>query len=273
MKTIYTIIFISLVVIGVSISLFLNKKQTTAIKTQTSQVTTADTSLVTVQKRGKLIIGTYTNIVPMTYKDSSGNQIGYDIDLAKEIATQLGVTPEIKVMSFPDMFADVQTGDIDIIVSSITITPERSQEMLFSIPYFDGGQVIFTHKNNNSIKSIEDLKGKKIGILKQTTGEKAVNSLPFVSEITIVRYETSSGQIHEDAINGKIDAGVGDYVGVVGQLKTQPLLKIAGEPFTQEYYGVVTKLGNNTLIEEINTIIREMKRSGKLQQLKDKWLK
>ncbi len=231
-----------------------------------------DLSLKSVKDSGKLIVGTFGDIPSMTFHDASGNLVGFDIDLAKEIASKIGIAAEFREMSFPNMFSSVKSGDVDILVSSITITQERSQQMLFSAPYFDGGQVIYTRSETAAIKTPGDLNNKKVGVLNGTTGEKAVLAIEGIDPSMVTSYD-GSDTITQDLVNGKIDAGVQDYVGVVGVVKSNPTLKIVGEPFTQEYYGVVTKLGNGALMDKIDNIISEMKMSGRLQEIKDKWFK
>lgn len=229
-----------------------------------------DSSLSAIKAKGKIIIGTYPEITPMTFHDSLGNLSGVDIDIAKKIASQIGVSSEFREMTFPEMFKAVQDGSVDILVSSITITPEREQVMLFSIPYFDGGQVIILNKENKDIKLIEDLDNKKVGVLKETTGEKAARNILKKSQII-----TSSDIVELSQLlkTGKLDAVIEDLSGAAGLVKNDPTFKIIGDPFTQEYYGVVTNIKNHALIDEINGILRDIKRSGELKSITDKWLR
>ena len=236
------------------------------------QQTATDSSLSDVKARGKLVVGTFGQIGLMTYHDKTGNLVGSDIDIAKEIASKIGTPIEFKEMSFPDMFVALGNERVDMLVSSITITQERLKTMVFSIPYFNGGQIIFTRKDNNDIKTLSDLKNKKTGVLKETTGEKAVLALEGINPSLVISYE-DNGKMTQDLKDGKIDAVVEDYVGAIPIIKNNPDLKTVGKTFTQEFYGIATKLGSDTLMDEINSILREMKRSGQLQQIEDKWLK
>jgi polar amino acid transport system substrate-binding protein len=230
-----------------------------------------DLSLQTVMDRGKLVAGTYPNINPMTFKDAAGNNAGHDIDIAREIASDLGVVLEIKDMAlFSDLFKAVKNGEVDIVISAITITPNRTAEMLFSIPYFESGQVIAVRNDYIAIKSVVDLAGKKIGVTRGTTGEKTVLALSYVDPSNVISFGMTQDRF-EALRNGTIDASVGDYSGTAVIVNNDPSLKIAGTPFTQEYYGIATALGNQALMERINGILREMKRSDRLQEIKGKW--
>ncbi len=228
-----------------------------------------DLSLKNVKDRGRIMIGIDPDFPPMRLYDGSGKLVGFDVDVANDIALKLDVQPELSIISWGDLFDNVKAGDVDIIISAITITQERSQQMLFSSPYLDAGQVIMTRKDNNEITSPENLRGKKIGVLNGTTCKEA--AMMYAEPQTITSYNSYT-EIINNLIGGKLDAMVTDLIGASGYAKQEPSLKIVGEPFTSEYYGIATKLGNNALMDEINRILREMKRDGKLDEIKNKWL-
>ncbi len=229
-----------------------------------------DHSLLNVKERGVLIVGTTSGYEPMEYIDKDGNLVGFDMDLVKHIAFRLGVSAKFNDIEWSELFDAVKSGEVDIAISSITITSERSEEMLFSIPYFSGDQVIIVRAENDDIKSPEDLKDKKVGAQEGTTCEIA--ALQYVNPSSLfTKYNRSEYEI-EDLKAGVIDAVVMDYIGAVGYIKNNPSLKIVGGLFTDEYYGIVTSKDNKALMNEINKILREMKRDGTLEELKERWL-
>lgn len=229
-----------------------------------------DRSFLDVKERGVIVIGTFAKIPLMTYLGESGNFMGHDIDIAKEIASEMGVSIEFKDIFFPDMLEAVKTGEVNIAVSSITITPERSEGMLFSIPYFNAGQVIITRADNEDIKGPEDMEGKKIGVIKGTTGEKTVLELDYIDPSLVKHFDEEEDRA-KSLLDREIDVFVEDVTGATGIVKNNPELKIVGEPFTQETYGIATKPGNKALMDEINKILMEMKRSGKLEEIENDW--
>ncbi len=229
-----------------------------------------DTSLIDVQASGKLVVGAIPDYPPMEYIDESGEFVGYDLDVTREIAAQMGVATEFKQIPWGELFDAVKSGEVDIIISAITITPERQEEMLFSVPYFDAGQVITVRVENDDIKGPEDLNGTKVGVSAGTTCEQAV--LEYADRESVIGYPGYE-EIIEDLKAGEIDALVTDLIGSSGYVKENPDdLKMVGEPFTQEYYGIATNLDNVALMDEINKILRNMKTTGKLKDLKSTWL-
>jgi polar amino acid transport system substrate-binding protein len=178
---------------------------------------------------------------------------------------------EFKDYNFDDLFGLVEKGDIDMVVSSITITEERQQKMLFSVPYFNGGQAIVTKVGNTDIKSVESISSKKVGVQIGTTGSEFVKK--YVQDKSIVTYQDSASMV--GAIKkGDIDLFVVDYIEATSLQKENPsFLKVVGDPLTQEFYGIATKLGNNSLIDATNDVLKNMNRSGEIDQLKQKWFK
>jgi polar amino acid transport system substrate-binding protein len=237
--------------------------------------TVTDRSLLTVQERGKLIVGSDIPYPPMEMFDEAGNPIGLDIDVAKAVAAKMNVEVEFVDYGWDELFVAVKDGSVDFGVSSITITVDRSKEMLFSSPYFDAGQTIVVPANAQ-FKEAAELKGKKIGAMKETTSfDEAVKLSGDAALATAYEnMETTDGAgIVPDLKSGKIDALIVDYVGAADIVKKDPSLKILGTPVTQEYYGFATKLGNDALANEVNKHLREMTRNGELKAIQDKWLK
>jgi polar amino acid transport system substrate-binding protein len=240
------------------------------VNNQSEEKKEVDFSLSKIKEKGKLVVFADVPYGVMEYFDESGNAVGIDVDIAKKIASTLGVQLEFKDHDFDTLFSSVKSGETDLIISSITITEERQKEMLFSTPYFNGGQIIVTKAESNKINSISDITDKKVGVQKDTTGNDLVKK--YVPEKSMFSY-INPGQMVNALKKGKVDLIVMDYVAAMSIVKQDSSLKIIGEPLTQEFYGIVTKLGNNALMDEINNILREMKRDGSFQQIQNKYLK
>ncbi|MCP3900130.1 MAG: amino acid ABC transporter substrate-binding protein, partial [Desulfobacteraceae bacterium] len=223
-------------------------------------------TLEVIEQRGKLLVGVDIPYGIMEYYDDSGNPVGIDMDIAKEIASRLEVSIKIRPMPFSKLFDSLHEGRIDIIISAVTITPERQKSMLFSVPYLNAGMSIAVRMDNSDITSLENLKDKKVGVLKGTIGEELILKSEHVKPSLVSSYENNEQRIN-DLMKGKLDAIIVHFL-----IKDLPSIKLVGEPLSESYYGIVTQLNNYSVIEEVNEILRDLKRSGKLLAIKQKYL-
>ncbi|PKM91745.1 hypothetical protein CVU82_00880 [Candidatus Falkowbacteria bacterium HGW-Falkowbacteria-1] len=230
----------------------------------------ADNSLSNVKKRGVLVVGGDAPYGVMEFFNEDNEIDGIDVDIAREIASRLGVRLEFNDYDWDQLFLKVKNDEIDLAASSITITPERQKEMLFSTSYFNGGQVIVVRSGNQDIGGVNDLVGIKIAVQEGTTGYDEAKK--YTQENLIFPYlNFDDSGIINDLENEKFEAIIVDYVQALSMIKVYSGLKIVGTPFTREDYGLVTKIGNNTLMQEINSIILNMEKEGTLKKIEIKW--
>jgi len=217
-----------------------------------------------IKDAGKLVVGTSMPYEPMEYIDEDGVIVGFDIDIANEIATKLGVNIEIEDMAFDDLLNAVENGSVDIAIAAITITIERSEQVLFSNAYLNAGQIIIVNETNGDINGPEDLENKSVGVQDGTTSEE--EALKYTNSSLVKSYDDYTEAL--EAIQaGEIDAIVIDYPAGIGLIKDVAGLEIVGDPFTDELYGVAMKKGNGALKTEIDKIIA----SDLIEELENKW--
>jgi len=230
----------------------------------------ADPLLRKIKEQGEIIVGTDATYPPMESIDEEGNFFGMDIDIAKEIASDLGVKVKFKNIIWEEVFAAVREGEVDMIISSITITLGRAETMSFSDPYFNAGQVIVIRTDKKEIiKGVEDLLGHTLGVQVETTSEEEAKKY---TASTLVKSYENYDLAKEELLGGEIDAIIIDYPAAVGMVAEEKDLQIMGAPFTQEFYGVATQKNQKALLSQINRTIRRLKREGKLKELEEKWL-
>jgi ABC-type amino acid transport substrate-binding protein len=237
---------------------------------------TTNKSLIDVKKSGVLLVGSGMPYGVMEFFDQNNQPVGFDVDISQEIATRLGVKLEFKDYDWNQLFVKLKSGEINLAVSSITITPERQKEMLFSDPYFNGGQVIIVNIDNQEVVGVNSLVGKKIAVQEGTTGydeAKKYTSDNLISTYLNFNNSDTGPNIIKDLKNQKFDAIIVDYIQALDLIKNNQGLKIVGVPFTRETYGVATKLGNDALIKKINSIFRDMKNDGTFDKINKKWIK
>lgn len=209
---------------------------------------------------------------PMEMIDKNKNLVGFNIDYMNAVAKEAGFKAIIKNTAWDGIFAGVEVGKYDAIISSVTITDKRKKAMDFSIPYVNVGQVLVVPVASPA-KVIADLKGKKLGAQIGTTGAMEIKK---VKGVELKSYD-ELGLTFEDMATGRIDGIVCDtpiaanYALQKASYKGK--FKIVGKPFTEENYGIVVKKGNKELVDLINKGIKAVQAKGIDKQLEKKWLK
>lgn len=229
-----------------------------------------DPILREIKTSGKILVGTDATYPPMESIDETGNFVGMDIDIAREIAFDLGVKAEFRNIVWDEIFDTLLNGEVDMLISAITITSERAERMAFSDPYFNAGQVIVTTLNKvNEIKGTQDLAGKKLGVQIETTSE--IEAQKYTDPDLVIPFENYD-LAKEELLEGTIDAIIIDYPAAIGMVSGEERLKVIGEPFTQEFYGIAVRKEEKVLLGEINKTIRRLKRENIIEEMEKKWL-
>jgi len=216
-----------------------------------------------------LLIGTDATFPPMEFINKQGGLIGYDIDFGYRIANELGIKAKFVNTKWDDIFTSLESKKVDVIISSVSITEERKHKYLFSQPYLNAGQVILTQRGNNTINVAKDLKNKKVGVQKGTTDEQ--EAMKYTSDNLIIRYDDYN-KATKALVDGQVDAILSDLTGAKGIITDNPTLRIASDPLTNEYYGVVLRKEELDLQNRIDEVISSLQTKGFLADLKQKWL-
>lgn len=218
---------------------------------------------------GKIVIGTEAQFPPMEFIDKNNEYSGFDIELGERLAAKLGVKAEFKNIQFDNFVDELNSRNVDVVISAVSITAKRKSQVLFSDSYLDAGQVILTRKTTNDIASTKDLAGKKIAVQKGTTNEEQARS--FTDPKLVLLYDDYT-KATAALLNGKADAIFADLTGAKGILAKYPGLKVASDPFTDERYGVVMRKGSEDLALQVNSMLNDLRQQGILAFLKQKWL-
>jgi polar amino acid transport system substrate-binding protein len=221
----------------------------------------------------RIVIATDATWPPMEMVNESKEIVGFDIDLMKAAAAAGGFTVEFKNTAWDGIFAGLEAGEYDAVMSSVTITDERKQTMDFSVPYINAGQILVVRKETSGVEKLDQLKGKSVGAQIGTTGSFEVEK---VAGVELKTYD-EIGLAFEDLINGRIEAVVCDTP-VAAQFALQNenykgKLKIVGKPFTEELYGVAAKKGNSKVLDLVNKGLSKVLNTNTYKQIEAKWLK
>lgn len=215
-----------------------------------------------------ITIGTDATFPPMEFVDPQGNLVGYDIDLGNKLATTMNAKVTFKNIPWDNLFAALENKEVDMILSSVTITEERRLKYLFSEPYLNAGQVIVTRKTDSLISAVDNLKGKRVGVQKGTTNETEARKY---TDTNLVLSYADFEEAANALTSNKIDAIIADLAGAKGIIDKHPALKISSDPFTSEYYGVVLNKENVQLTGRVNEALSKLQQQGILTDLKHNW--
>ncbi|WP_163470234.1 basic amino acid ABC transporter substrate-binding protein [Fusobacterium sp. IOR10] len=216
----------------------------------------------------KLIVGTdATEFQPFEYMEN-GEITGFDIELIKEIGKVLGKEVEFKNISFSGLLPALQVGKLDAVIAGLTVTDERKKYINFSESYYTSKQLIIVNKNNNKIKSLDDLEGYKVGVVLGCTGDLLGTEMK--DKIKLNRYNTTSQCII--ALNhNKIDAIILDSEPAKNFVKHNEKLKLINNNAAKEEYAIAIRKKDKELLKDINYGLNTLKENGVYKKLSEKY--
>ncbi|MHB0858988.1 MAG: ABC transporter substrate-binding protein [Anaerolineae bacterium] len=222
---------------------------------------------------GKIVIATDAAFPPMEFVDENKEIVGFDIDLMNAVAAAMGFEVEYKNTAWDGIFAGLESGAYDAILSAVTITEERKAKYDFSDPYINAGQAVVVRADETAISGDQDLSGKTVGAQIGTTGALAIQE---IADATLKEYDNIDLALL-DLLNGNVDAVVvdtpvaADFALTSEQFKGK--LKIVGEPFTDEFYGVVVRKGEMAdFLAAFNEGLKSVQSDGTYDQIYGKWI-
>ena len=227
-------------------------------------------SLDKITERGYLIWGSDAEGgAPYVFPDprDPSHLIGFEVDLADAIAKRLGVKARQGQNAWDSLIPALKRGDFDIVMNGIEITPQRKEEVLFSLPYYVYTEQLVVRKDDNTISAIGDLKGKKAGTLSGTVAQEILTKGGGID----VRIYSGQVEPYEDLAIGRIDGVLLDLPIAAYYGKTNPKLRYAGGPIGEGYYGIAIRKGDDGLKAKIDGILAELLRSGELKRIYQKW--
>ena len=220
----------------------------------------------------KLIVAMELAYPPFETKDDAGEPSGISVDFAKDLGEYLGRETEIVNIAWDGLIPSLQTGKADLVISSMTITEKRKEEVDFSDPYANAMLAILANKDSG-ITSIGDLDkpGKKVAVKAWTTGH--VYAEENLKNAEIVALADESACVTEVA-QGKSDGFLYDQLTIYRNCKNNPETTVAiFIPFQKvEYWGAALKKGNTELLDGVNAFIEEYTASGGFDRLSEKYL-
>ena len=231
-------------------------------------------TLEEITKRGALRVGFEAGYLPFEMADKKGRFIGFDIDMAKEMAKAMGVKFVPVNTAWDGIIPALITKKFDIIISGMTATQERNLKINFADPYIIVGQTILLNpKNKGAVKSYKDLNDSKYTITSKlgTTGEQAIKRL--IPKATYKSFESESEAALE-VLNGKADATVYDLPFCATSMAQQGKGKLIflDEPFTFEPLAWAVRKGDPDFLNWLNNFLRQVKNDGRYEKIYNRWI-
>lgn len=229
----------------------------------------ADTTMGRIQRKGEIVIGVKFDVPPFGFRNpQSGDVEGFDVDRGMEIAEALGVEPKFIEAISDNRIPFLKDGTADLILSTMTITAERDQEIDFSEPYYVARGRILVPEDSD-IQGVDDLAGKGVcTALGSTYDDTLKEQAPRADRRLVDSYSECLELIQ----NGAVDAVSTDDVILTGMIVQDDTLKLVGEELTTEPYGAGIKDGDAEFKEFVDGVLAESKQNGSWAESYQKWV-
>ena len=226
------------------------------------------TLLETIQKRGTIKVGTEGTYPPFSFKNEKGELDGFDVEIINEVGKRLGVKVEFIPTEWKAMFAGLDSERFDIIANQVGINEKRVEKYDFSLPYTLSGAQVIINKSTTDINSIEDLKGRKVGVTQGSNWEELAKKAG-----ADIQYYKGANEIFADLGAKRIEAALNDrlFVSEYFLKSPNPNLKITGQTFNVEKSAFALRKGSPELIEAVNKALKELQADGTYLKISQKW--
>jgi glutamate transport system substrate-binding protein len=229
----------------------------------------AGTTMAKLQDRGEITIGVKYDVPPFGFKNPQTDEVeGFDVDMGKIIAEELGVEPKFVEAISDNRIPFLQQGEVDLILSTMTINQERDQEIEFSEPYYIARGRILVPQDSD-IKGVEDLAGKRVCTALGSTYEETLREEAPDADLRLVDTYSECLELLQ---NGAIDAISTDDVILTGMIIQDDTLRMVGDELTTEPYGAGIKEGDREFQRFVSDTLEAAQQDGRWQDLYQEWI-
>lgn len=226
------------------------------------------------KSRGTFVLGLDDSFPPLGYRDDSNEIVGYDIDLAKEVAKRLGVAFKAQPIDWDAKEMELETGKIDCIWNGFTVTEERKKALSFTFPYLNNEQVLVV-RQDSGIKTLADMKGKTLGIQSGSSAQDAVdeevNKAFKAGLANIIAFKDNITALNDLKIGGVDGVVMDSIVANYSIAQTKEPFVVLSEALANEAYGIGFRKNEPELRDEVQKILLEMQKDGTVTKISEKW--
>jgi glutamate transport system substrate-binding protein len=238
-------------------------------QTEEAQQFPAGSTMAKIQDHGEITIGVKYDVPPFGFKNPQSGEIeGFDVDMGKLIAEELGVEPKFVEAISDNRIPFLQQGEVDLILSTMTINQERDTEIEFSEPYYIArGRILVP--GDSDIKGIEDLAGKRVCTALGSTYEETLREQAPDADLKLVDTYSECLELLQ---NGAIDAISTDDVILTGMIIQDDTLKMVGDELTTEPYGAGIKEGDKKFQKFVSDTLEAAQADGRWEEAFQRWV-
>jgi polar amino acid transport system substrate-binding protein len=250
-------------------TLYLLLTLTLVLSLFTSSLAATKSTVAEIKSRGVLLWGSDAEGgAPYVFPDPKdpSTLIGFELEIAEAVAKELGVKAQLVQTAWDSLVPALERGDYDMAMNGLEIIPEREKKVLFSRPYYVYTLQLMVRKDEQDIKSIRDLSGKRVGTL---AGAVAHETLKKIGNVDIRSY--SAAWPYEDLALGRLDAVFLDTPITVYYGKPEVRLKYAGPPEGEGFYGIAMRKDDGELKKVVDSVLERLLRTGELKRMYEKW--
>ena len=237
-----------------------------------AQATDSDSAMAAAKKRGRLIVGVKYDYPPFGFVDEKRNVVGFEIDIARTLAARLLGSPDqidLVEVSGPNRIPFLVTGKVDLIIATLSITPERAKTISFSEPFYTGGYTLMVGKDRSDIKGLNDLSGKQVVITRGSTADAMLTKLSPPPQ-QILKMEQIS-ELFSVMQAGRADAAMQDVALLKPFVSKHPEYKLVGGLINEEPWGVGMRKEDREMVKWVNESLAQFRQSGKFDEWLKKW--
>ncbi|MDA8520637.1 basic amino acid ABC transporter substrate-binding protein [Acidovorax sp. NCPPB 4044] len=222
------------------------------------------------QQGRELVVASSATYAPFAFENKDKQIVGFDIDIINAVAKKQALKIKVVNTPFSGIFAALNNGDVDLVISGVTINDKRRQSYDFTEPYFAAQQLIAVTKAS-TVAALKDLAGKKIAVVNASTADD-VASREFGKTSPNIRRFESTPLIISEVAGGGVDAAIGDNGVIAYRVAQNPALKtVEDRGFPVEGFGIVVKKGDKALLDKLNAGLAAVRADGSYNEIYKKW--